>query len=179
MGMERKQIKKIATAAQLKQRKPRVGWFQLHLDDELAEEVERLRADRARWQRDHAEVPVEGWPGAADLEAAEEALDEVTVYVRLEALGSRYEDLIGEHTMDDDRRTEMAETEGVEEKDLPAWDPDTFPPALVAASIVEPEIPADEFDDWYAALNVAEKTALFTTALRINTTRRLVSVGNG
>lgn len=49
------------------------------------------------------------------------------------------------------------------------YDPETFPPALIAACCVDPDLSTDEaqyvFDEW----TIGEVAALFATAVAINT----------
>lgn len=54
------------------------------------------------------------------------------------------------------------------------WNPATFPPALIAASLVEPELSAADVEDLWRSrrLDVVEADSLFGAALRVNNGRR-------
>ncbi len=126
-------------------------------------------------------------PGASDrlaavtaakeaFETAEEAVREATFTVRFRSIGrKKYEALVDAHPP-----TDQDNIESMAENGQPApYNGDTFGPALVAASAVEPEITLEEargfWDDW----NPSEVIDLFTGALICNTFRRSVSLGNG
>jgi hypothetical protein len=98
------------------------------------------------------------------LREAREAAAEASVLFELTALSrNAYAALVAEHPALDGYR----------------WNPDTFPRALLKASITSPE-PTDDLvdeicDDW----ELAEYNALVLTAENLNVTRRQVDLGKG
>lgn len=163
---------KTASAAELTGRKPRVGYYTVHLDDELAEKVEQIRQERAKARRDGTE---EDAPSDEELAAAEDALREVTRTIRFESIGrTAYDDMVSEHPPTEEQRAEMEEAGAVVE-----WNPDTFPPALVHASMVEPDLTDKQFAEIWDVWSNADLSQMFALAMRLNTTRRLVAMGNG
>lgn len=66
-------------------------------------------------------------------------------------------------------------------EDEPDWNPDTFMPALVAASMISPEITEEEAFDMFSDpnWNLAELTTLFMAALSASNQRKVVNMGKG
>lgn len=84
--------------------------------------------------------------------------DDSVVAVTLQCIsGAAYNELLLQHRSDDATLD---------------WDPRTFPPALVAACLVEPRMSIDEVTTLFAspAFSVAHSTALTLAALRVNNT---------
>lgn len=166
-------------------KKPVVRSTWIALDPEIAEQKEDLEQQVALL-RARAKVK----PDDADLQAqlAEEemALDKKVKDLRKEcvkfvfrSLGRRaYDDLVTEHQATDEQ-TAKAKAEAGPDAVL-EFNPDTFPAALVAACLQEPELTASEVseifesDDW----NGSELMSLFNTALEACITRTRVNLGN-
>lgn len=117
----------------------------------------------------------------ADAEEALEALsdeaEEASEDFTFRGIGRQgFERLIDTHEPTKDQRAK-ARKENAEIQ----WNPETFPQALVAASLVEPDLTEEEVheiwdsDEW----NQAELLELFSAALEVNTTRRTASLGKG
>lgn len=101
-----------------------------------------------------------------ELELANKELDDSTVELRFKSLGRKaYEALLAEHP-------------GEEDEDDPSknqmWNAETFPKALVQASLIEPKLTVEEVDTLWDEWNGNEVTALFYAALDVNTSSRLV-----
>lgn len=91
------------------------------------------------------------------IAAAEAAVTEATIVVDVRALpGVDFTALRDAH-----RPTDEQAEQGM------AWNPDTFPRALVAACIVDG--PTD-IDAWFDTLTIAEQQQLINTALIVNST---------
>ena len=58
---------------------------------------------------------------------------------------------------------------------------DTYPRALIAACIIEPEVTENDCLEWLDddTWNEAEIEALFTAAMEANTQRRVLDLGKG
>lgn len=103
------------------------------------------------------------------VEGAKEALRADTVMVTVRAIGRKpYDKLLGEHPPTDEQLAEAA----ANGEELPAYNFDTFPPALVAASAVNPVMPLEYVQEIWDEWNSAEITELFTASLIVNTMRR-------
>lgn len=163
-------------------KKPVTQQVEICLDSELADVVtdaqQALEAARAKSAR---------MPNNADLFAAEQDAEhelkraqadaaKVTVTFTFRGIGRRaYDNLLTKHQPDKEQR-ERFKREGQPGLN---YDVEKFPPALVAASLVDPELTADEVqelwdsEDW----NDAELQALFMGARGANEARRLVDLG--
>lgn len=127
----------------------------------------------------------------AELDAARAEVEEHTVVYRFCAMGQpAYQALVTEHPptaeqMADHRRRveeEAAKPLGEREPvEAPFANPETFAPALIAASLYDPAMTLEEVrvefsrPEW----NIAEVQALYDEALRVNTTMRRVPAGKG
>ena len=80
--------------------------------------------------------------------------------------GDEYDAVVTAHQPTAKQRAEANKSGGTLQ-----WDPDTFPPALVAAALVEPELSDEEVAQLYASdqWNPAEVQQLFQGALRVCT----------
>jgi hypothetical protein len=110
------------------------------------------------------------------VDEAKEKLDEVTLDIKFRAIGRKaYDDLLAEYPnpKEEEDRTEQD----------PAWHPETFPIALVAASMVpgEGEAPFtyEQIEELWNDWNTGEIMELFYTALAVNSSRRVIESGKG
>lgn len=176
-----------ATADHLKSRKqPATKTVEVVLDPALAEEVreaERRRDDAERRltvRPDDDQVQSELWAVTADLEAlrARAVNEDAVVAVRFRSIGRHaWDDLIRTHAPTEEQVTE-AKAAGMTELN---FNSETFPPAVVAASLDEPKLSADEVaaiwesPEW----NQAELGILFAAALEVNNSRHTLDLGKG
>lgn len=113
--------------------------------------------------------------GASDaFDAALEAIEENSVLFTFRALArTGLDDIIAEHPPTP-KQKKAAEQRGEEAN----WNSDTFPPALMAACCIEPELtPEDAQEMWDSPdWNQAELLSLFATALEVQQTRRVVDL---
>lgn len=160
------------------------------LDPELAEDHEEAsRAVRV------AEVRAEARPSDTEAQAqlweAQEALRQVEVRLTdEEAVASftfrsigraAYDALVDRFPATAEQR-QKAKAQGIlDAGGVLGWNPETFPPALVAACLVEPKLSEDEVaavwasEDW----NQAELQTLLGAAIEVNGTRRVVDLKKG
>lgn len=99
--------------------------------------------------------------------------EETVVVFTFEAISSEaYDALVMEHQPDDEER---------EKSPGWPWNQKTFPPALISASLIDPELTEAEAAQLLAskAINHGEAADLFDTAIRVNTRRRLRALGKG
>lgn len=173
-----------ATADHLKKKRPATKTVEVVLDPTLA--VELRDAERAR---DLAQVRLDARPGDHDLQsavwAAGEAVDvlraradeeDAVVAVRFRSIGRlAWDELIRDHPPTDEQ---VAEAKSAGLGDL-NFNSDTFPPAVVAASLDDPKMTAEEVaelwdsPDW----NQAELELLFIAALEVNNSRHTLDLG--
>lgn len=191
-----------ATYDRLKKKQARTANVPVYLDDDLAQQVADLDAeiekDRLYLARIRSNKSVDEERQAeyedrvAKRDELAEELEEVTVTMRFAALGrAKLEELLEEHPPTQKDKDEAEKQGG----NPPDFNNETFPPALVALSCVEPadlakgewldeeqdpprrRFPRAEelFDEW----NASELGAIFGAAWNVNTTRRVINQGNG
>lgn len=94
----------------------------------------------------------------------------VEVTITFEAIGrDRFEALLDEHTPEKE--------EGSDE--VPKEDPDTFGPAIIAASAVEPSMSVEDVQQMWDSWNRTELNLLYRTALEANTRSAVKRLGEG
>lgn len=155
------------------------------LDPGLAEELTKAKEERDNLARTAA-IRDKDTDAAARLWQAEENVAQIeqqlrdtdsVAYFKLRAIGrAAFDALVNAHPPTSAQRAK-AKSLGLGGE--MAWNPDTFPPALVAACLVDPEMTEDqarllwEDDSW----NAAETQALMDAALEVNGTRSIVELG--
>lgn len=108
------------------------------------------------------------------LAEARAALKNATVTLRFRALGrKRYDDLVRAHPPVDG-----VDDDGNVVKSRDPYNYETFAPALVAASCVEPTMTAEEAGELFEEWNTAEVMELWVAALAVNTQRRVADFAN-
>lgn len=174
-----------ATADHLRSKKqPATKTVEVVLDPELAEQVreaERRRDDadrRLALRRDDETAQHDAWEAASALDAlrARAVEEDAVVSVRFRSIGRHaWDDLIRQHPPTDAQVAE-AKAAGMGELN---FNSDSFPPAVVAASLDEPRMTVDEVaelwdsPDW----NQAELGVLFAAALEVNNSRHTLDLG--
>jgi hypothetical protein len=157
------------------------------LDPELAEELEEARRardlaqSRANARKDDSELQAQLWEAEERYAQAEERMggDDAVAHFTFRSIGrAAFDALVDAHPPTPAQRAK-AKSFGVNGE--MQWNMDTFPPALVAACLVEPKLSAEEMlaiwrdDSW----NQVELNDLFLAAVNVNGTRRTVDVGKG
>jgi hypothetical protein len=175
-----------ATADHLKKKRPATKTVEVVLDPALAVELRAAEHARTEAERLLAVQPADTDLQAAAWAAAEEvdelrarAVDEdAVVAVRFRSIGRvAWDDLIDRHPPTDEQIAE-AKRAGLGALN---FNSDTYPPALVAASLDEPKLSAADVlamwdsPDW----NAAELQVLFSAALEVNQARHTIDVGKG
>lgn len=164
----------------------------LATDDEVAE-VHRDAKRRLEFAKGHSERNPTN-PDAQDAFSlmkkafadAEKDMAKHSVKFTFQAIGYRkYDALMQKHMCSDERRAELVKKlptteEGAEAAKQITWDPDTFPIALIVASMIEPEGDNGDLKEWLEddTWNMAELNALFAAALDCNQAHGVVSLGN-
>ncbi len=170
-----------ATRDHLAKKKPATKLVEVVIDPDAARAVsdaeQALTAAeaRARLAPDDEKAQEAVWAAqeAYDSAKAQAVADDVVVSLLFRSVGRHaYDELIRAHP--------PGERQKAEEPAL-SFDPDTFPQALVHASLVEPKLSADDVEaiwqspDW----NAAELAMLFAAALEVNNHRATVDLGKG
>lgn len=165
-----------ASAEEILAKKPRTALFLVVLDDDLCIEHDR-RLDELNQARTNGHTPEQVAELEAAVREAKHAIDDATVSMKLSAIGREaYDALVDAHPPTDEE-IEDAKERG---KPKPVYNADTFPIALIAASLVEPRMTEEQVAAIYAAWNTQEVADLFMTAMDVNSrARRLVELGKG
>lgn len=113
-----------------------------------------------------------------ELEAARDearaAVEAATVTLRFRSIGRRrYDSLVEDHPVSDEGR-QRAQDQGAP---APPYDVETFAPALIAASCVDPVLTVEQVGEIWDEWNTAELMELWAAALEVCTQRRVVDLG--
>ena len=117
------------------------------------------------------------------VEKSEKQLLEESIKFRFRSLGyKRYDQLMTDHLMTDERIRELVDAGKISEEDSAqlTWDPETFPVALIVACMIEPEASEEELAEWLAdgSFNTTEIQELFAAAMTCNVAASRVELGN-
>lgn len=167
-----------------KRKKPAIVKVPIAMDGEFADDfnaaVQRLNAAKdqvADNPRDKS-AQVEQAAAQEEVDALRPEVEDQVVEFIFRSIGRRrFEELVDACPPTKAQKTE-ATKKGEEE---PGWNVDTFPPTLIAAAVVSPEMTEEEAfemwddDDW----NQAELVSLFLAALAVNQQRKIVELGKG
>ena len=149
--------------------------------DDLESARETLR--KAKLRHDVNPTPetlAELSPATEDEASAARYVKETSIKFVFRSIGRRkFEQLFMDHPPTDAQR-EAAKAKGDELN----FNEDTFPAALVHACLVEPHLEPEEVKEIIEGgtdgeWNSAEVGILFTSAMEVNQTRKLVDLGNG
>lgn len=157
------------------------------LDPDLAEELEEARQARdAAWARAQArqndsDAQAALWEAEEKLAQVQQRMvdEEAVVQFTFRSIGrAAYDALVDANPATPAQRAKFKAqgiTEGIN------WNEETFPPALVAACLVEPKLSEAEVQalwrdpNW----NQAELSALVVAAIKVNGNRRTADLGKG
>lgn len=166
---------------------------QVILDPDLRQAVIDAEVATAEAQR-RADLHPANQPAAADLaeatrrlDAARRAAREETVVFRFEALGREaFEALRDSHPPSSEQRSEFRRSAlamGLAPHQIGelAHNPDTFPPALLAACCADPAMTETQARDLWDSdeFSQAELAEMFDAALTVNQSNRRVELGEG
>lgn len=159
-------LKKPATLDHLRKKEPIRASIDIILNDHALEDYEEAKKsyelsllNKRVSEEDRAALK-------EALECAKVELEEATVTMTFQAIGrGAYERLMNDHPATEEQK--------IENEDVP-YNPDTFPPALIAASCIEPKMEEEDAKEICDTWNGAEVTLLFYTALQVNTATRTV-----
>lgn len=165
-----------------KRKKPAVITVPIAMDGEFADEYNAAYNALTEAKEAAVDEPRNKTLQAA-VASAQEAVDALLpevedqiVEFQFRSIGRRkFEDLV-----DACPATKAQKTEAIKKgQEEPGWNLETFPPTLIAAAIVSPEMDEEDAfemwdsDDW----NQAELVQLFLAALSVNQQRKVVELG--
>lgn len=165
-------------------KKPTMRFVDISLDDDAqaAYEDDQSNLEDAKFalqnSPDDADAKAKVLAAEEAVKASAKAAKDASQRFKFRSIGrKKYDDLVGLHPPTDAQRKEI-EKEGGDPDNL-SWNPDTFPKALVAASITEPLLTPEQVDEMWASddWSESETAALSVTALEANNSRRIVSLG--
>jgi len=144
--------------------------------DPTKEQLVKLRTKRV------ADVTAELEVATEALEKAEDEVAEKTVYLRLQGIGrKKYDKLREEHPPTDAQVLEFQKDnpkeDGTPGIDVPEYNGDTYPPALISKCLVAPKLTASEVEDFTEDWNFNEYLQLFMAAVTVNTITQVRSWG--
>jgi hypothetical protein len=142
----------------LKRAKPRESTITVYLAGDEAAEIERLEHQLTElsdtWEPDSLASVNPGEKIAKQIGAARQRMQKSGVEFRMRALGAQaWSDLVAAHPPKDQAQ---------------AWDPATFPRALVSSCCVDPVMTAEQADDLFEVLNQGQRSALMQAAFEVN-----------
>jgi hypothetical protein len=172
--LEARQRQRVDARERLLAKKPRVAEVVICLDDDLALEHDRA-LDHLQQAKDAKNADdIARLTARVDQLAAE--LAEATTVIKVRAMGGReYDALVDAHPP-----TKAQEDDAKKRGGSAPYNPDTFSPALIAASVAEPELSLEDAQHIWDTWNVGERLALFYAALDVNSrAQRVADVGKG
>jgi hypothetical protein len=161
-------------------------WLEAKAKVDTLEKVYNVQRNRAGGEAVAEQTLTELRDAQRRYERLTEEIRDTLLEFKFQAIGrKKYDDLINEHQMDDARRKAFLAENRLDEKDLMTnWDPESFPTALIAASMVAPlkgNTPEgiEEIIEWLNddTWNETEVMELFRGAMTVNNTRRIVELG--
>jgi hypothetical protein len=180
-------LKRPATLDHLKKKQRMERRVFIPLENEAHDALERAESDleKARILGEDDKIPALEEAHVAALEAAKDA----TAVLLFRSMGRKaYEALIEAHPPTPEQTLEFQEQNPILDpktgemvpnvKLRPPYNVDTFAPALIAASCVEPDMSAEEVEELISDWNDTEVMELWVAALEVNTQRRVASWGN-
>jgi len=140
--------------------KPREATARILLDQNLLEEHETLSAKLSAIITDSMERPTEAVELSEQVAALEERIEAEKVPFTFRSIGHRrWRDLLSEHPP---LKQQLADNQHLD------FNPETFPPAAIAASCVEPEMTEEQVGTLSEVLSVAQFSELWGACLTAN-----------
>jgi hypothetical protein len=174
----RREALKQATFEALINKKPAETTVQILLDPGLADELDEARSElltaeerlkAAKQQETGEEVEL-----AADVDEKRKRVDAVVAACREETVELRFRAM---SRVAYDKLVDRHPPTEAQKKDGQTTNVETFGPALIAATLVEPKLTEDEVRKLQETWNMAEASILFNTALGVNVRRRVGDLG--
>lgn len=175
---------KNATVADLFKKKPATRTINIVFDSELAERWQKAQAEyeqaKMRYDNSASSENLAALNRATEeFEDIEAEYDANAVAIVVQSIGDEaYDALKAEHPATREQNKEARKTNPLGEL---AWNPDTFPKALFAASVIVPEMTAEQVDELFShpGYNPGELDMLKAAAIEVNQNSRAITVGKG
>jgi hypothetical protein len=109
--------------------------------------------------------------------ALEAKLRESSIKIVIQSMGRRsYDEMLQKHPVTDAQLEQYKD-----QRQKPQFNLDTYPVALVVASVIYPEMSDEDLGDWFDSEDWTggEFTELFTQCLQINSQGNVISLGKG
>lgn len=176
--LEARSAQRVASREDLLAKKPRTEVVTVVLDDDVALAYEQA-AEHLKAARKNGHTPEQVAALEKELGTLKAAVDEATVRLVFRSIGAKaYDALVDAHPATDEDHDEIRAILGSTAR--APYSGETFPPALIAASLAEPELPPEEVAAIWDTWNKEERTLLFNAALSVNSRARKVSdLGKG
>jgi hypothetical protein len=113
----------------------------------------------------------------AKIDELEAELRKSSVKIVIRSMSrKRYEELLSEHPPTEEQLAEFKD-----QRQKPSFNYETYPIALVCASVIDPELPAEEMAEWFNsdAWSGGEFTQLFQECVAINSQSNVLILGKG
>lgn len=165
----------VSGAELLKMKQAPTDELKVCIDAEASVALERAKAAemsaRQKWMLKKTKLREQDLKDAeADLEAAKAAADAQTVIMKFRALGRKaYSDLLKAHPPTEEHQKEFdaqLASHGMEPRKL-EHSLDSFPPALIAATLFEPKLTEKQAAEMWEEWSEAETEAIFARALAV------------
>lgn len=115
----------------------------------------------------------------AEVDKARRRVEETTMQLLVAGIGKHAkEELVNLHPPRDEDHQSARDSTG-NENARAEYNLDTYPPALIAASLVEPKLSADEVAQLLAGWTDGEYLTLWMAAIQVNADSSLVGLGKG
>lgn len=168
-------------------KKPRLAKVRIPTDSEIGDAYEEAKSSRdlARFVLEAASeeqrVKLRGDLDQAEAlyQEAKAAVVEASTEFIFRAVGRvKYDKLLRENQKTT-KQTEEDDKNEVPAEERVTWDPDRFPPALVAESIVEPKLTHADIEEMWSSedWSTAELATLFGSAMQANNERHIITLG--
>lgn len=165
-----------------KRKKPRQEIVKIYLEDGPVNAHRDAARLLARLEMNSKTNPKQLADARKRVDTTKAALDEVTMEFVFEGIGRKaYEALINEHPPTEEDHETLRKEMGKEgDKKVKAdFSFDTFAPALIAASLADPDLSAEQVGELFEEWNNQELIELYQAAMSCNNTRRVAALGEG
>lgn len=160
----------------LKKARVKTLWFAT--DFELVDELEGLQKQNGLAEL----IGTEAAQAAevlrqAKVKEVEDKLRKSSIKIVIQSMNRKaYDELISAHPATE---AQLEEYKG--QRNKPQFNLETYPVALVLASVIDPEAPQAELEEWFNsdAWSGGEFTELFTACIQINSQSNILNLGKG
>jgi hypothetical protein len=162
---------------QLSRKKPRQKTLWFVTDFDMAEELEKLKSQEglANLLGKAGEAPEQ--ERLAKVAELETALRKSSIKIVVQSMGRRaYDDLISAHPPSPAQIEEYKD-----QRQKPGFNVETYPTALVVASVIEPVMSPEELKEWFDSddWTGGEFSEIFSACIQVNSQGNILTLGKG